>query len=183
MGILNLHPSLLPLLRGPSPIENTILKDMRKEAGVSVMLLDEKMDEGPVLSQEKVHIPDWPPTKTYLYNLLGKIGGELLADILPKWLSGEIEATPQDHAEATYTKIIKKTDGLIDKDVLSYENYLKYLAYEGWPGTFFFLKDGEKEVRIKIAKASFENGQFKIEKVIPEGKKEMEYSSYLRGLK
>jgi len=180
-GILNLHPSLLPKLRGPSPIESTILNDMKDEVGVTVMLLDKEMDHGPILAQKNVVVNSWVPTKTELHDTLAVEGGTLLSDILAKWLADEIIAKEQDHSNATYCEIIKKVDGLIDLNDDGYKNLLKVRAYGGWPGTYFFIKHDDKDMRIKITDAGFVNGKFEIKKVIPEGKKEMGYNDFLRG--
>ncbi len=86
------------------------------------------------------------------------------------------ENTPieQDHTKATYTKKTIKEDGLIDLQDDAYKNYRKYCAYTPWPSVFYFKDD----MRIKITKARFENGAFIIEKIIPEGKSEMDASLY-----
>ncbi len=172
---LNLHPSLLPKFRGPCPIESAILADDR-DTGVTIMLMDKEMDHGPIVAQEKVAIPEWPPFAKELGEKLVTAGADLLVSILPDWIAGKIPAEEQDHAQATYTKKIKKEDGLIDladdSPAEARANYLKYKAYQGWPSVYF-LKDGK---RIKISQASFENKKFTIEKVIPQGKPEMLYT-------
>ncbi len=180
-GILNLHPSLLPKLRGPAPIENTILNDMKDEVGVTIMLLDEKMDEGPILKQESVTIENWPPKKSELYKILSDSGSKLLVEVLPKWINGQIDPIPQDNLKATYCGIIKKQDGLLDLEDDGYKNFLKFCAYEGWPGTYFFYKLDDKEIRIKITDVDFIDNKFVIKKVIPEGKREMGHTDFLRG--
>ncbi len=181
-GTLNLHPSLLPLFRGSSPIEGQILAD-ENVVGVSIMLLDKEMDHGPILSQlsfQKRESGDYSAPE--LEEKLAQAGGELLAKILPDWVSGKITPTEQDHAKATFTKKISKEDGHITLTDLPRQNYLKYLAYQPWPGTYFFTHRKGKEIRVVIKKASFENGTFKIERVVPEGGKEMSYEELLRGL-
>lgn len=180
-GILNLHPSLLPKLRGPAPIENTILNNMKDEVGVTIMLLDEKMDEGPILKQEKITIENWPPRKKELYKILSDEGSRLLVEVLPKWINGEIKSTVQDNSVATYCRIINKQDGQLNLEDDGYKNYLKFCAYEGWPGTYFFHKLDDKEIRIKITDADFVENKFVIKKVIPEGKKEMGWEDFVRG--
>lgn len=176
-GIINVHPSLLPKLRGPSPFEFTILNDMKDEVGVSIMLLNSGMDEGPILSQKKIELTNWPVSKSTLYNILTKEGAELLSQTLRAYLSGNIEPKPQE-GEATYSRIIEKQDGELDLATDPYKNFLKYKAYEGWPGTYFFVEKNGQKVRVKITEASFEDNQFKILKVTPEGKKEIEYEKF-----
>ncbi|MFT5179850.1 MAG: methionyl-tRNA formyltransferase [Candidatus Paceibacteria bacterium] len=179
-GPLNVHPSLLPLYRGASPIESAMLDDM-KETGVTIMLMDAKMDHGSILNQEVVEFDEWPKKKEVEDNL-AKLGGQLLCQTIPLWINGDIEEQEQDHEMATFTKKIKKEDGLIDLDGNTKESYLKIKALNPWPGTFYFVKKGDKEIRVKITDASFIKGKFKILKVIPEGKKEMDFDVFEKGL-
>lgn len=178
-GTLNVHPSLLPKFRGPSPIQSAIVTDA-KETGVTLMLLDEKMDHGPILAQAKVTVEDWPPKVSMLAALLGQVGGELLVETLPEWLNGNIKPEEQDHERATFIKKIKKEDGLINLGEDAYKNLLKIRAYEKWPGTYFFVKRGGKNIRVKIIDAKVENNKLLITRIIPEGKPEMDYEDYIR---
>ena len=180
-GTLNVHPSLLPRFRGPSPIESQILAD-EKETGVSIMLLDDELDHGPVVAQASVTPEEWPVPASLLEEILARAGGELLAEAIPLWLSGEVTAEPQDHARATFTKKIAKGDGLIDLGADGYQNYLAYCAYDEWPGSYFFMEKNGKKLRVKITDARFENGTFVPVRVIPEGKKEVNYEDFARGL-
>lgn len=175
-GALNVHPSLLPRYRGTSPVESQILADDR-DVGVSVILMDEKMDHGPLVTQERLHIPGWPIDRNTANEQFWRAGGRLLADTLPRWLRGEVAQTPQDEAHATVTKKIHKEDGLVDLSAPARTNYLKYLAYRGWPGMYFFA-DPPAGGRVKITQAAFINGRFVIERVIPEGKREMAYADF-----
>jgi len=165
----NVHPSLLPRYRGTSPVESQILAD-EPHVGVSVILMDEQMDHGPIVAQEEMPQPDWPVARSVLNGRLWSAGGRLLARVL---VDGAPEPRVQDHTQATFTKKIHKEDGELDLASSDRKNYLKYLAYEGWPSTYFF-KDG---TRYKITKASFQNGRFVVERVIPEGKREVGWSS------
>lgn len=176
-GVLNVHPSMLPKYRGASPIVSAILED-EKETGVSIMLLDEKMDHGPILAQARVEVDNWPPRADVLEEILVKEGGELLAEAIPLWMKGEITPEEQDHDNATFSKKITKEDGLINLEDDDYKNYLKIQALFGWPGTYFFKSDK----RVKITDADFVDYKLVINKVIPEGKKEMKYEDFLRGL-
>ena len=194
-GVLNMHPSLLPRLRGPSPMRSAILNN-EKEIGVSVMLLDNQMDHGPIIAQKKVTIDDRPPHGAALDALLAHEGAELLAEYLPRWIAGEVEPHEQNHDLATYCEIFTKEDGLLDLHGDAYKNFLKIRAFEGWPGTYaLFTKDAPstgstsspksgsgqaREIRVKIIDAVFENGALKITRVIPEGKREMSYEDFLR---
>lgn len=178
-GTLNVHPSLLPKFRGPSPIESQILSDS-KEIGVSIILLDEETDHGPILAQASITPEPWPFKRNMVEDLLWHEGGKLLAESIPLVVNGSLKAEPQNHTEATFTPKLKKEDGLIDLIGDAYQNYLKFCAYEGWPGTYFFRKKGDKEIRIKIMDATYENESFTPTRIIPEGKKEMDYADFLR---
>ena len=172
-GVLNVHPSLLPKLRGPSPIRSAILTDARDAVGVSIMQLDEEIDHGPLVAQAKVELPVWPERGSVLDELLFREGGRLLAEVVPLWLKGEIEPEEQHHNEATYSKKFEKADGEIDLDGDPEENYRKFCAFDGWPGTFFFFECGGKKTRVKVTDAAYKLREFQVLKVIPEGKKEM----------
>jgi methionyl-tRNA formyltransferase len=165
---INMHPSLLPELRGPSPIMTMILED-KKNTGVTIMLMDAEMDHGPILLQEKVTIDEWP-TVSELEKQLAEIGGKMLVDVLPEWISGEIKPQVQDHDKATFSKMVKKEDTEINLADNDYLNYRKIMAYERVKPHFY--KNGK---RIIINSAKFEDGQLKILRVTPEGKKEQDY--------
>ena len=182
---LNVHPSLLPKLRGPSPIESTILND-DKDTGVSIMRLDKEMDHGPIVAQEKINLETlnvWPVIAPALEDKLARQGGALLAKIIPDWASGKIKEIEQDHSKATYCQKISKADGLVNLGETPYQNYLKICAYSGWPGSYFFVENASKKIRVSIKEAQYKNNTLEILRVIPEGKKEMSYSDFLRGLK
>ncbi len=171
---LNIHPSLLPKLRGPSPIETAILND-QKNTGVSIMKMDSQMDHGPIIAQKEVVIEPWPPTVKILGEKLVLTGADLLISIIADFIAGKIKEIEQKHNEASYTKKIKKEDGLIKLNENPYKNYLKIKAYDQWPSAFFFLDKDKKKIRVKITKASYKDGILTIEKVIPEGKNEINY--------
>lgn len=179
-GVLNVHPSLLPRFRGASPVKSQILED-EKNVGTTVMKIDAKMDHGPILAQKNVEIEKWPPTGSNLQERLFREGGKLLADVIPGWLSGEIEAEEQNHDKATFTHKISKADGEINLTDDAYANFLKIQAFDVWPRTYFFYNTGDKKIRVIISHASFENGTLKIKRVIPEGKGDMSYEDFLRG--
>lgn len=191
-GVINVHPSLLPKLRGASPIRSAILADMREEIGVSIMLLDEKMDHGPILAQLPLPITaeNWPLAGGELDTALARMGGALLADTLPKWIAGEIETTEQDHEAATFCAKIQKADGeltinplALPKGAEAYAAYLKIAAYDGWPGTFFYTKKGDADIRVSIAEAILNDcGDLQINRVVPAGKNEMTFESFVQSL-
>ncbi len=171
-GTLNVHTSLLPLHRGACPIESAILAG-DTETGSTIMLMDAKLDHGPILAQTSFPL-DQDTNRIELFEKLAHHGGDLLAQTIESWVSGDITPQEQDHAGATFCTKIKKSDGDISHDDDA-TRYRKYLGYFGWPGIFYFDEHGK---RIKITQARFEDGQFIIEKVIPEGKNEVDYKSY-----
>lgn len=179
-GTLNVHPSLLPLFRGPSPIESFILSD-EKRTGVSIMLLDDEVDHGPIVAQEETPLSEPYPRGSSLTEALGKQGGALLAQVLIPWYRKEITAREQDHARATFTKKIVKEDGKIDLSGDPILNMKKVRAFDDWPGAFTFVERKGKMVRIKIVDALLQNGIFTPTRITPEGKKEMAWDDFLRG--
>ncbi len=181
---LNIHPSLLPQYRGPSPLPTAILEDT-KNTGVTIMKLDSEMDHGPIVAQKKIEILRWPTYEEF-EEMMAITGAHVLAEILPGWIEGKLIAIDQKHANATYTKKIKKEDGLIDLNGDPYVNFRKIQAYHEWPQAYFFIEKEGKKIRVKITEASFESdekssGKLIIKKVIPEGKKEMNYDDFIRG--
>ncbi len=178
-GFLNVHPSLLPRLRGASPIRSALLND-EKTTGVTVMLVNEGMDSGPIVAQKKIEIEPWPPKNAVLEATLLQEGGRLLAQILSQWVAGEIDAHEQNHDVATYAEKITKEDGLLDLNADAYKNLLKIRAYEGWPGTYTFFDRNGKRIRVGILNAHITNDKLVIDRVKPEGKKEMAYEEFLR---
>lgn len=176
---LNIHPSLLPQYRGASPLQTAILNDT-KNTGITIMQIDEQMDHGPIVAQREIFVNEWQVYEEFEKKMAIE-GAKLLAEIVPDWVAGKIPEKEQDHAVATYTKKITKEDGLIDMDADPFLNFRKIQAYHEWPQAFFFIRDGEKDIRIKITSASFKSGQCIIEKVIPEGGKEMSYRDFTSG--
>jgi methionyl-tRNA formyltransferase len=181
--VLNVHPSLLPKLRGPSPVRSALLFDERDAVGVSIIVLDREVDHGPLVAQATVELPEWPVRGRVLDELLFREGGRLLCEVIPLWLSGAIHPEAQDHTQATFTKKFQKSDGEIDRSLSGYEQYCRFCAVDGWPGAFVFLpnaKDLQKQVRVKITNATLDAGVLKFDTVIPEGKREMAWDDYLR---
>ncbi len=172
LGTLNIHPSLLPLYRGPSPIVASILHG-DKETGVTIIKIDEEMDHGPILAQEKISLTG----NEFIQDLeksLAELGGQLLVKIIPEFFARKVKSVEQDHRHATYVKKIIKADGEIDLEDDAIKNWRKFRAYTTWPRTFFFKNDK----RIIVTDAVLENGEFTIKKVLPEGKKEISWSDF-----
>ncbi len=149
-GIMNIHPSLLPKYRGPSPIQGAILAG-DTETGATIMQIDEKMDHGPIIATA---IYKLPASVTYqeLHDALAKIGAGLLVRSLPQWLESKIMPCPQDDAIATYTKLLKKEDGRIDwsRDAIYIERMVR--VYNPWPGAYTTAPNGRiiKLLRVEV---------------------------------
>lgn len=145
-GTINVHPSLLPKYRGPSPIQSFLMNN-ENETGVSIMLVDEKIDHGPILAQIPYPVIGYP-TKEDLEKELAVIGANLLLSTVQKWLNDEIQPIVQDDAEATLTKTLTKEDGRISWDNSAEEIERQVRALFPWPGAFT-----TNSKRIKILKA------------------------------
>ncbi len=186
LGAINVHPSLLPKWRGPSPIQSTILNGDEK-TGVSIILMDEKIDHGPILAMREVEFPISNFQFSILSQKLAELGANLLIEILPKFLTGEIKPTPQDESKATYSKIIKTASGFVDLENLkestknggwlAAEIERKIRALNPEPGVYTIINDK----RLKILEAELIEGKLKIIKVQPEGKKPMNAADFFRG--
>ena len=130
-GIINIHPSLLPLHRGPTPLESVILDDSKK-TGVSVMRLAKAMDAGPVYGQSEVELSG-SETKQELADQLLDIGSAMVIELLPGILSGDVIAKPQDDSFATYDSLITKDNGRIDWTKPADQLVREIRAYAEWP--------------------------------------------------
>lgn len=171
-GVINVHYSLLPKYRGATPLETALLNG-ETETGVTLQKMVRELDAGDIIAQKSTVIGD-SETARELRPRLIRMGAELLVEILPKYLADTIILEAQDASQATRAFKIKKEDGLLDLAAPDQENWYKYRAYTDSIGTYFF--DNGK--RIKITSASYKNGQFTIERVIPEGKREMAHSDF-----
>ena len=156
-GALNIHGSLLPLLRGASPVQTAILEGHR-ETGPTIMVVDAELDHGPVLAQEAFPIvPD--DTAVTLMRKMAEAGADLLLKTLPLWLEEKIKPIEQEHAKATLTKIFQKEDGEIKPEMTA--EYIERMtrAFDPWPGVFIKFKvqslklKVEEEKILKIIKA------------------------------
>ena len=131
-GCLNLHPSLLPRHRGPSPVPGAILGS-DQTTGITLMLLDEGMDTGPVIAQRSRNIQPGDDADTLTTDLF-RDGADLLDATLPGWVSGDIDARPQDNGQATYTSKMERADGLADWRLTAEFLWRQQRAYTPWPG-------------------------------------------------
>lgn len=152
LGTLNIHPSLLPHWRGPSPIQSAVLNG-DAETGVTLMKIDELMDHGPIISQNRFPLLEKKWTSPELLDALAKVGAEMLIDILPKWIGGEITAAPQDDLRATYCKLIKKDNGRIPWSRPAAEIERMIRAYTPWPSAWTLWPGRDIICRIRIDEA------------------------------
>jgi methionyl-tRNA formyltransferase len=135
MGVVNIHPSLLPAYRGPSPVVTAILNG-EDHTGVTVMLLDEGMDTGPVLAQSPPVQLTGSERGADLQEHLFRVGAKMLPDVLDGLQDGSITATPQDNSIATVTRLLERSDGEIDWSASAQQIDRMIRAYDPWPGTF-----------------------------------------------
>lgn len=198
-GCLNVHASLLPRWRGAAPIHAAILHG-DDETGVSIMLMDEGLDTGPVLSQVRTSIePD--ETAQSLSDRLSIFGAELLLATLPDYLAGNIQPDPQIDDKATHFGSIKKSDGELDFQQTAIELERKVRAFHPWPGTYFFYDSqrlivhqssveqvrspgiGVRFIHNELPAVGTSEGVLILQQVQPAGKKAMRGEVFLRGAK
>ncbi len=181
LGILNIHPSLLPKYRGPTPVQTAILNN-EKETGVSIIKLDNEVDHGPILVQakEEIRIDD---TAQSLYERLFQIGSDLTYQNIKQYIKRELKLTEQDHKKATFTKILTRNDGFFDLDNPPSQEKLDLMirAYFPWPGVW------TKWQMASIRQAQDKNGKWQILKFLPqkklqvEGKRPVSYKDFING--
>ncbi|MBU1292762.1 methionyl-tRNA formyltransferase [Patescibacteria group bacterium] len=176
-GVLNVHYSLLPAYRGASPVETALLNG-ETETGVSVQKMVLKLDAGEVLGTEKVAILPTETTKELRARLV-IIGARLLVSLLPDFESGSLVGTVQDETLATFSGKLRKEDGRLSLLGDPKQNWNIYRAFAESPGTHFFMSKEDKQLRVKLLSAVFENNVFTPVRVVPEGKKEMAYQDLL----
>ena len=154
---LNVHPSLLPRHRGPSPVAYTILCG-DELAGVTIMLMDAGMDTGPILAQEKAGI-SFMDTTGSLSAKLADAGSRLLLETLPKWLNREVKPQVQDEAQATYSKLINSKDAEIDWHLSADELWRRIRAYNPWPISYTWYNGKRLRIHRAIPFANAAEGE------------------------
>ncbi|PJA86626.1 MAG: methionyl-tRNA formyltransferase [Candidatus Moranbacteria bacterium CG_4_9_14_3_um_filter_42_9] len=152
-GALNVHASLLPKYRGPSPIQNALLNG-ETETGVTIMLMDEKIDTGEILSQKSVMI-DKHENSAELSLKMSKVAAPLLLETLPLWVERKIQPQKQDDSQATLCQLIEKSDGKIIWSDEAKNIYNLFRAFTPWPGIFTYWQGENGPRRIKLNKISF----------------------------
>lgn len=165
-GVIGIHPSLLPKLRGASPIQSAILQGF-EETGVTLYLMDQEMDHGKIINQtSNIEIKNLKYEE--LEKKLAEVAGDLIVETLPKFINGKINPVEQDHSMATLTKKFETQDGFVDleKDDPVLINR-KIRALNPDPGVFALI-NGK---RVKLLEIEEKDEQFVITKILPEGKK------------
>jgi len=197
-GCLNVHASLLPRWRGAAPVQYALLHG-DAQTGVTIMLMDEGLDTGPILSQRATLIrPD--DNALTLSQRLARMGAELLVETIPPYLAGELQPQPQDERLATYAPRLKKQDGLLDFTKPAVALARQVRAFYPWPGSFMPWRGGN--LKVLQARALPEvpspgpgrrlahqgwpavgtaEGVLLLERVQPPGKRPMSGDAFLRG--
>ena len=192
IGIINIHPSLLPKYRGSTPIESAILSG-DDIAGVSIMQLTAGMDEGPVYAQRSIELRG-DETKFELYDQLSTLGANLLLEMLPSIISGKSTPNPQRSDDASYTTMITKSSGIVDPltdNATIIER--KVRAYLGFPKSTYRYRDNdviitsskviESPLENELCIPCVQNSTLLVESLIAPSGKSMSGSAYLRGLR
>lgn len=198
-GCLNLHGSLLPKLRGASPVQTALINN-EKVTGVTLMEMVAAMDAGRMYGKKEVIIEE-DDNATSLFKKISEAAKDLVLELLPKYVNGELEGIPQDENEVTFCSLIKPEQEKLDlsKDILEVYGYIRGLSDE--PGAYLYL-DNQK---LKIFKAKIandlvtaevgtivqadkrglilqcQNGQLAILELQKEGKKRMDYKAFING--
>ena len=198
-GCINLHGSLLPKLRGASPVQTALINN-EKVTGVTLMEMVAAMDAGRMYGKKEVII-DEEDNATSLFKKISEAAKDLVLELLPKYVNGELEGIPQDENEVTFCSLIKPEQEKLDlsKDILEVYGYIRGLSDE--PGAYLYL-DNQK---LKIFKAKIandlvtaevgtivqadkrglllqcQNGQLAILELQKEGKKRMDYKAFING--
>ena len=198
-GCLNLHGSLLPKLRGASPVQTALINN-EKVTGVTLMEMVAAMDAGRMYGKKEVII-DEEDNATSLFKKISEAAKDLVLELLPKYVNGELEGIPQNEEEVTFCSLIKPEQEKLNlsKDILEVYGYIRGLSDE--PGAYLYL-DNQK---LKIFKAKIandlvtaevgtivqadkrglllqcQNGQLAILELQKEGKKRMDYKAFING--
>ncbi len=154
---INIHPSLLPRYRGPSPVAAAILNG-DAQTGVTIMLIERKVDSGPIIAQEQAPIQDEDTTGS-LTGRLATSGAKLLVDTLPAWVQGTIQPLVQDESQASYTRMGKKEDGILDWSWPAVQLWRKVRACNPWPGSYIKWMDSRIKIMTTVPLADVEKGR------------------------
>ncbi len=176
-GIVVVHPSLLPRYRGATPIQSAILEG-EAETGTTLILMDEKVDHGPILASDRLQATRNETYET-LHDKLAELSADLLIEIIPKFLKGEIKPAPQNESLATYTKKFSTEDAFVpEAELLKAEKEggdiataidRKVRALNPEPGTWTIRQAQGKPQRVKLLEAEIVEGKLKLKKIQKEG--------------
>lgn len=198
-GCLNIHASLLPRWRGAAPIQAAILHG-DEETGITIMKMDAGLDTGAMLAKKSMRIPP-EGTAGSVADALSHLGADLLIEILPRWMAGEIKSEPQDDSLSTYAPMLKKEEGRLDFTREAVELERQVRAFNPWPGAFMDFDGAILKIHRahegQIDNLSYEEGQrlvwqnqpaiaarsglLVLDEVQPAGKKSMSGKSFLAG--
>ncbi len=169
-GMLNIHPSLLPKYRGACPIQNAILEG-KKTTGVTIILMDEKMDHGPIIAQQELDIANNDTFESLLQKGF-QLGSEMLVNVLPDYIEGKIELKPQDDNSATYTWKTAETKeaAYFDLDYPPTSEALDHMARAFYPWPNAWTRWNEKIIKL------YPNRMIQLE-----GKKPVSYKQFIEG--
>ena len=198
-GCINIHGSILPRWRGAAPIQAALLAGDR-ETGITIMKMDPGVDTGPILSQRYIPIADSDTAGT-LFARMAPLGAELLIETLPRYLRGELLPQPQSEEGATYARMLKKEDGVLNFSQPAIMLERRVRAFHPWPGTWFDWNGAP----LKVLRASVNavnspgvgyrlmvdgrpamgtgKGVLVLEEVQPAGKKPMSGKAFLTGVR
>ena len=196
-GCINIHASLLPAYRGAAPINWAIIRG-EQETGNTIMMMDEGMDTGAILIQERIPISP-SDTAGDLADRLSSLGAQLITTALPLIASGACTPVAQDGARATLAPLLKKEDGRVDWNLSAQEIHNRVRGLFPWPGAYSFLDN--KTVKIMTTEvvagagepgrlyekdkntleAGTGSGMLRILTIQPEGRKPMTAGDFLRG--
>lgn len=205
LGIINIHPSLLPRYRGASPIQAT-LANADTEGGVTLIKMDRDLDHGPIISQFTEEILETDTNETLRDRLFVR-SAEFLIELLPAYIAGKIQLKEQDHESASFTKPILRDDGFIEgkyialalqgvthsettavrfmKDVSVTPNaeFVMNLlrAFTPWPGIYTTVIINDETKRLKLLEASIENEKLILTSVQLEGKNPVTWDQFQKG--
>ncbi len=205
LGILNIHPSLLPKFRGASPIQSTILEG-EETTGVTIIKMDAELDHGPIVSSLKSEVLKTDTNET-LRDRLFQESVDFLLQLLPSFAQGKITLKPQDETVATYTKPVVKEDGYIPENIIAsviegtiletswpvrfikdytitpnpstVDRFIR--AITPWPGAFTFVTLGADKKRLKILTAHVEEEKLVLDEVQLEGKNAVTFEQFKKG--
>jgi len=168
LGTINVHPSLLPKYRGPSPIQSVIL-NQESETAITIMLIDDKMDHGPILTQTSIEL-DPGETSISLRSKVTELGAPLLIETIKKYVADKIKPQEQNHDKATFCKMLTKSDGQINWQRSAEAIDAQHRALIEWPGVYTTWARDDRPTIIKLHKLKIADREIEPGKVEIEGK-------------